>query len=288
MGLQFVQLRCRSATRWPTDARLDAIAGDASKPGKRHRHCAKRRRYAMAPPVLQMAFSAAGRAARPLQPVAVGLRRNDRSLNARQKLLRFGQGQSQVSNIAKTFRPADLYQIGAQAAGITLRRNQPQHPSHPRSPGRLSTRPTVPPVSSYPHSLDTPASRIAKSLISICALCTALGFFACRPDPGCAPVQFSTLRAMAIGHAHPLLLRRKVTSGLSGLWSPHLGTPRVRTRSKSGRLPGAGCSQHRRHKPRTPIIAATRYFPYSLRQPPALGHRLRRCPPSWQLSRQTD
>ena len=92
----------------------------------------------------------------PPQPVAVGLRRNDRSLNARQKLLRFGQGQSQVSNIAKTFRPADLYQIGAQAAGITLRRNQPQHPSHPRSPGRLSTRPTVPPVSSYPHSLDTP------------------------------------------------------------------------------------------------------------------------------------
>src|SRR3984957_177345 len=74
MGLQFVQLRCRSATRWPTDARLDAIAGDASKPGKRHRHCAKRRRYAMAPPVLQMAFSAAGRAARPLQLVAVGLR----------------------------------------------------------------------------------------------------------------------------------------------------------------------------------------------------------------------
>ena len=156
MGLQFVQLRCRSATRWPTDARLDAIAGDASKPGKRHRHCAKRRRYAMAPPVLQMAFSAAGGAARPLQPVAVGLRRNDRSLNARQKLLRFGQGQSQVSNIAKTFRPADLYQIGAQAAGITLRRNQSQHPSHPRSPGRLSTRPTVPSVPSYPHSLDTP------------------------------------------------------------------------------------------------------------------------------------
>ena len=91
MGLQFVQLRCRSATRWPTDARLDAIAGDASKPGKRHRHCAKQRRDAMAPPVLQMAFSAAGRAARPLQPVAVGLRGNDRSLNTRQKLLRFGQ-----------------------------------------------------------------------------------------------------------------------------------------------------------------------------------------------------
>jgi hypothetical protein len=42
------------------------------------------------------------------------------AMTARQKLLRFGQGQSQVGNIAKTFRPADLYQIGAHAAGITL------------------------------------------------------------------------------------------------------------------------------------------------------------------------
>ena len=139
MGLQFVQLRGRSATRCPTDVRLNAIAGGTSKSGKRHRHRAKQRRDVVSPPVLQVAFSAAGRAARPLQPMADSLRRNDRSLNARQKLLRFGQGQSQVSNITKTFRPADLYQIGAQAAGITLRRNQPQHPSHPRSPGRLST-----------------------------------------------------------------------------------------------------------------------------------------------------
>ena len=128
MGLQFVQLRCRSATRWPTDARLDAIADDASKPGKRHRHCAKRRRYAMAPPVLQMAFSAAGRAARPLQPVAVGLRRNDRSLNTRQKPLRFGQGQSQVSNIAKTFRPADLYRsVLRQRASPSVAINRNTH-----------------------------------------------------------------------------------------------------------------------------------------------------------------
>ena len=130
-----------------------------AKPGKRHRQRAKQRRYAMAPPVLQMAFSAAGRAARPLQSMAHGLCGNDRSSNAGQKLLRFGQAQSQVSNIAKTFRTADLYQIGARAAGIIPCRNQSQHPSYPRSPGRLSTRPTVPPVSSYPHSLDTPPSQ---------------------------------------------------------------------------------------------------------------------------------
>ena len=157
MSLQLVQLRCRSAARRPTNARLDAIAGGASKPRKPHSHFAKQRPDAVSTPVLQVAFSAAGRAARPLQPMAVGLPGNDRSLNARQKLLRFGLGQSQVHNIAKTFWPADLYQIGAQATGIIPRRNQAQHPSHPRSPGRLSTRPIVPPVSSYTHSLDTPS-----------------------------------------------------------------------------------------------------------------------------------
>ena len=81
----------------------------------------------------------AGPATRPQLPMAVDLPGNHRSLNARQKLLRFGQGQTQVRDIAKTFRPTDFYQIGAQAAGVILGRNQPQNPSHPRSPSRLST-----------------------------------------------------------------------------------------------------------------------------------------------------
>ena len=139
MALQFVQLRCRSATRWPTDARLDAIAGGASKPGKRHRHCAKRRRYAMAPPVLQVAFSAAGRAARPLQPMANGLRGNDRSLNACQKLLRFRQGQSQVRNIANTFR-----------AQISIRSVLRQRAPSPVAINRNTHRIPVPPVGYRP------------------------------------------------------------------------------------------------------------------------------------------
>jgi hypothetical protein len=71
--------------------------------------------------------------------MAVDLPGNHRSLNARQKLLRFGQGQTQVRDIAKTFRPTDFYQIGAQAAGVILGRNQSQHPSHQRAPSRLST-----------------------------------------------------------------------------------------------------------------------------------------------------
>src|ERR1700733_16275306 len=90
MSLQLVQLRRRSAARWPIDVRLNAIAGGASKQRKPHSHFAKQRRDAVSPPVLQVASSAAGRAARPLQPMAVGLPRNDRSLNPRQKLFRFG------------------------------------------------------------------------------------------------------------------------------------------------------------------------------------------------------
>ena len=84
--------------------------------------------------------------------MAVGLPRNDRSLNPRQKLLRFGQGQSQVRNIAKTFRLADLYQIGAQATGVIPRRNQPQHIASPfpRSaidPTDRTSRVVIPPFS---------------------------------------------------------------------------------------------------------------------------------------------
>jgi hypothetical protein len=158
VSLQLVQLGCRSASRWPTNARFGAIAGNAQKPGKPHRHFAEQRRDAVPPPILQVAFSAAGPATRPQLPMALDLPGNDRSLNTRQKLLRFGQGQTEIRDITKTFWPADLYQIGAQAAGIIAGRNQPQHPSHPRSPSRLSTRPIVPPVSPSPHSLDTPRS----------------------------------------------------------------------------------------------------------------------------------
>ena len=84
--------------------------------------------------------------------MAVDLPGDDRSLNTRQKLLRFGQGQTQVRDIAKIFRPTDFYQIGAWAARVIPGRNQPQHPSHPRSPSQLPTgRP-------YPHVVIPPFS----------------------------------------------------------------------------------------------------------------------------------
>ena len=39
-----------------------------------------------------------------------------------------------ILNVVETIRPADLRQVGAPATGIIPARNQPQHPSHPRSP----------------------------------------------------------------------------------------------------------------------------------------------------------
>jgi hypothetical protein len=49
VSLQLIELWCRSATRWPTDTRLGAIAGSTQKPRKPHRHFAEQRRDAVPP-----------------------------------------------------------------------------------------------------------------------------------------------------------------------------------------------------------------------------------------------
>ena len=72
--------------------------------------------------------------------MAVGLSSNDRSLDASQKPLRLEQGQTQIRDIVETIRPEDLCQVGALATGIIPGCNQPQHPSHPRSPSRQVAR----------------------------------------------------------------------------------------------------------------------------------------------------
>ena len=155
---------------------LGAIAGNAQKPGKPHRHFAEQRRDAVPPPILQVASSAAGPATWPQLTMAVDLTGNDRSLNARQKLLRFGQGQTQVRDIAKTFRPTDFYQIGAQATRVIPGRNQPQHPSHPRSPSRLSTARSYlpcrhPPICGRPPPRKGFVQRFDQIVASICPAC---------------------------------------------------------------------------------------------------------------------
>jgi hypothetical protein len=91
-----------------------------------------------------MASPAAGLAVRPKHRLVVGLRGSNILLNARQQLLRFGQRQTQVGEIAKTIRPTDLHNV--ETSGLTIvdpGSNQSQHPFHPRTPSWQHTRPVV-------------------------------------------------------------------------------------------------------------------------------------------------
>ena len=156
VGLQLAQFRCRSATWRPSNARLSVVAGSTEKPGKPHRHFAEQGRDAVRPPILHVASLAAGSAIRSEHPMAGGLPSDNRPLDVSQKLLGLEQGQTQIRDIVETVRPADLCQVGAPTTGIILTRNQPQHPSHPRSPSRQMAGSIVTPAALFPHSVDTP------------------------------------------------------------------------------------------------------------------------------------
>ena len=72
--------------------------------------------------------------------MVVGLRRNDRLLNTGQKLLCLGQRQPQIRDIAKVVGPADLQHIDVPCSAVSSRFDQPQQPSHARSPQPATTR----------------------------------------------------------------------------------------------------------------------------------------------------
>jgi hypothetical protein len=90
--------------------------------------------------------------------VAVGLRRNEALLNARQQPLPFGQRQTQVGNIANTIRPADFHYVETLGLAVDAGSNQTQNPFHPRSPPGINNRPIVSLSSPSPQSLDGPVS----------------------------------------------------------------------------------------------------------------------------------
>jgi hypothetical protein len=120
----------------PIETRFGAIAGSTQESGKSHHHFAEQRRYPVWPPILHMASRATGSAIRTKPPMVIGLAGNDRSLNARQQPLRFGQGQTQVRDLAKAFRPADLHQVRIPRRGISACLDQPQQLPHLSSPSR--------------------------------------------------------------------------------------------------------------------------------------------------------
>jgi hypothetical protein len=88
--------------------------------------------------------------------MAVGLPSNDRPLETSEKLLRLEQGQTQIRDVVETIGSANLCQVGAPATGIVLTGNQPQYPSHPRSPSRKMAGSILSPAALFPHLVDTP------------------------------------------------------------------------------------------------------------------------------------
>jgi hypothetical protein len=84
-----------------------------------------------------MARPAAGSAIRSQRRVIVGLRGNDHLLNSRQQLLALSQRQTQVGDIAKTTRPADLCHIEASGLTIDAGSNQQQNPLHRQTPSNM-------------------------------------------------------------------------------------------------------------------------------------------------------
>ena len=157
MGLQFVQLRVSignaMANRRPSRCDRERCI---RKHKRHHVRCAKRRHMRWLRQSFQMTFSAAGRAARPrCSPWLSALRSRplvERSPEAASLRARFIPRVKAIS--PKPSGRQISIRSGAQAAGITLCRNQPQHPSASPFP-RSAIDPTDrAPLSSYP-ILDT-------------------------------------------------------------------------------------------------------------------------------------
>jgi hypothetical protein len=163
MRPQLVQFRRRPTMRRPADTTLGVTAAGAAKSREPHRHRAEQRRNLMNPPVLDVAPATAGRAVRPNQRMVLGLRGDHRPLHPCQKLLRLGQCQAQVRDIAKIAGPTDLQHVDIQYRVIRSRLDQTQNPSHPRSSQPTTIRPVISLPSSYPQILDTPAVRLKQA-----------------------------------------------------------------------------------------------------------------------------
>src|SRR5208283_1787638 len=77
-------------------------------------------------------------AVRPLDGVALGLRRDDLRLEAGQQQLPFGQGQPSVGDITEIIRPVDLQDVGALSLTVSPGFHQPHNPSHAPTPDQRS------------------------------------------------------------------------------------------------------------------------------------------------------
>src|ERR1700761_2458238 len=86
---------------------------------------AEKRRYRMVPVVLHPAYAAAASASRPPNSVVPGLFGDDLLLEAGQQQLRFGQGQTQIGDIAEIIGPVDLNDVRGLPLALSADLHQP-------------------------------------------------------------------------------------------------------------------------------------------------------------------
>ena len=92
----------------------------------------------MVPVILDAANTIAARAIWPPDDVVPRLRGHDFPLHTCQQLLRLGQGQPQMGDIAKSIRPADLHEVRTSILTLGTGLHQPQNPCHAPTPGPRS------------------------------------------------------------------------------------------------------------------------------------------------------
>src|SRR4051794_641330 len=130
LRLQLIQLRGRAGIQRPGRACLGRAAAGAAEAGQPHRDLAEQRGDRMLTIVLHPAGSAATPALWPPDGVNAGLRGDDLLLDAGQHQLRFGQGQTQISDIDEAIGTANLHDVRAPPLAFGPDFHQPQNPSH--------------------------------------------------------------------------------------------------------------------------------------------------------------
>src|ERR1700758_1396416 len=96
---------------------------------------AEKRRYRMVPVVLPTAYAAAASASRTPNGMVPGLFGDDLLLEAGQQQLRFGQGQTQIGDIAEIIGPIDLNDVCRLPLALSADLHQPHNPGHASTPG---------------------------------------------------------------------------------------------------------------------------------------------------------
>src|SRR5690242_20463663 len=89
--------------------------------------------------VLHAANALATPAPRPPNGVVPGLRGDNLPLDTRQHQLRFGQGQTQISDVDETIWPANLQDVCARPLAFRPDFHQPQNPSHASTLGQRTS-----------------------------------------------------------------------------------------------------------------------------------------------------